>query len=257
MIDRAVLVDVMLAAAREAAAAILVIRARGLDVERKDDGSPVTAADRAAEAIILACLARAVPELPVISEENAASHCRAPPAEFLLVDPIDGTKEFIAGRDEFTVNIALVEHGYPRLGVVLAPATGHVYWTDALGAAWMQRGTGRRAIQARVGPASGLIAAVSRSHMNADTRAFLATQLVQSELVCGSSLKFCLVACGEADISPRFGPTNEWDTAAGDAVLRAAGGRMQTIDGAVFAYGKPGFRNGNYVALGAADLRNR
>jgi 3'(2'), 5'-bisphosphate nucleotidase len=252
--NRAEVVAAMLDIAEAAAALIrdAVARAGGAPgAVMKDDGSPVTEADQAADALIRGRLLALMPGVPVVSEENAASHGLAPPSRFWLVDPIDGTKEFIAGRPEYTVNIALVEHGVPVLGVVLAPATGDLYWVNENGQAWC-RGESQQAgpITVRAAPAEGLTSAVSRSHRNAATDAFLAAQLIAAEITCGSSLKFCIVARGDADISPRFGPTNEWDTAAGDAIVRAAGGTVTTLDGAALRYGKPGFANPDYVIRG-------
>lgn len=249
--SRARIVEVMLAAAREAGARIIDIYGAGFSASAKADGSPVTAADLAAEAVILARLGEAFPEIPVVSEENAASHALSAPARFLLVDPLDGTKEFVSRNGEFTVNIALIEHGVPVLGVVLAPAVGRLFWTEARGGAIEESGGTRRALAARKPPQEGLTAAVSRSHLDAETTRFLARHRIAGEISAGSSLKFCLIAAGEADVYPRLGRTSEWDTAAGDAVLRAAGGRMETPDGEPFRYGKPGFKNGPYVAWGA------
>jgi 3'(2'), 5'-bisphosphate nucleotidase len=255
--NRTALVAAMLDIADAAAALIrdIVARAGGAPgAVLKDDGSPVTEADQAADALIRARLLALAPGVPVVSEENAASHGLAPPSRFWLVDPIDGTKEFIAGRPEYTVNIALVDDGVPVLGVVLAPATGDLYWVDETGGACcrgeLQPAGGKFPIVVRTSPAAGLTAAVSRSHRNAATDAFLAAQPIAAEITCGSSLKFCIVARGDADISPRFGPTNEWDTAAGDAIVRAAGGSVRTLDGAPLRYGKPRFANPDYVIRG-------
>lgn len=253
MIDRVQLVAAMREAAIEAGQRIMAIYERGVGAESKADGSPVTEADLAAEAAILSRLARAAPDIPIVSEENAASHAMAVPERFFLVDPLDGTKEFIARRGEFTVNIALIEHAVPVLGVVLAPAVGRLFYTAANGDVVEERGGDRRLLRARRAPATGLVAAVSRSHLDEATKAYLARFNVTGEISSGSSLKFCLIAAGEADIYPRFGRTMEWDTAAGDAILRAAGGRIQTPEGQSLRYGKPGFANdGGFVALGAA-----
>jgi 3'(2'), 5'-bisphosphate nucleotidase len=248
---RETIVEVMLAAAREAGERIMEIYGAGFAAEAKADGSPVTAADLAAEAAIIARLAAAFPAIPVVSEENAASHGLSPPDLFFLVDPLDGTKEFVSRNGEFTVNVALIERGAPVLGVVLAPAVGRLFWTDAAGRAAEERNGEQRRISARMPPAEGLTAAVSRSHLDKETVGFLERFSIAGEISAGSSLKFCLIAAGEADIYPRFGRTSEWDTAAGDAVLRAAGGRMETPEGATFKYGKAGFKNGPYVAWGA------
>ncbi|MEZ5775604.1 MAG: 3'(2'),5'-bisphosphate nucleotidase CysQ [Hyphomicrobiaceae bacterium] len=247
--EREAMVEVMCAAAREAGRRMMEIYERGFQKHAKADGTPVTEADLAAEAVILERLA-VFRDIPVVSEENAASHAIAPPERFFLVDPLDGTKEFVNRNGEFTVNIALIEHGVPTLGVVLAPAKDALYWVSEAGGAFEERDGTRRAIAARTPPAEGLTAAVSRSHLDPDTTRYLEGFRIAHEVSAGSSLKFCLIARGDADIYPRFGRTMEWDTAAGDAVLRAAGGRMLTPDGEVFRYGKEGFRNGFYIAFG-------
>jgi 3'(2'), 5'-bisphosphate nucleotidase len=170
---------------------------------------------------------------------------------FWLVDPLDGTKEFISRNGEFTVNIALVEGRDPVLGVVLAPARGKVWWGAVGHGAMMRDAAGERPIAVRKRPAEGAVAVASRSHSDAATEAFLDEQRVAERISAGSSLKFCLVAEGRADLYPRFGPTMEWDTAAGNAVLAAAGGKVTTTDGAPFRYRKPGFRNPEFIASGA------
>ena len=250
MPDRPTLIAEMNRAARDAGRVILDIYERGFKAERKADGSPVTEADRQAEALILERLALAAPGIPVVSEENAASHSLAPPERFFLVDPLDGTKEFVSRNGEFTVNIALIEAGVPVLGVVFAPAKGPLFYVDAQGRAIEERDGEVSVIHARQAPPEGLIAAVSRSHLDQASQDYLAHYRLAGTISAGSSLKFCLVARGEADVYPRFGTTSEWDTAAGDAVLRAAGGRMLTPDGQVFRYGKQSYRNGPYIAWG-------
>jgi 3'(2'), 5'-bisphosphate nucleotidase len=233
------------AIARDAGARIMAVYGAAT-AEQKADGSPLTAADLAAHDAILAGLAAACPAIPVISEEDAALAATAPDGPFILVDPLDGTREFLSGNGEFTVNIALVEDGVPVAGVVFAPALGRL-WSGALGAGAQAEGA---AIAVRDPPAQGLVAVASRSHRDAETDAFLAARKVAGLRSVGSSLKFCLVAEGEADVYPRFGPTMEWDTAAGQAVLLAAGGRVLTPAGEPFRYGKPGWRNGPFVAWG-------
>jgi 3'(2'), 5'-bisphosphate nucleotidase len=261
MPDPAALLPRLVEIAAAAGARIVAVRERPLAVTAKGDGTPLTEADLAAEAIIAAGLAEAAPGVPVVSEEGV--NRRAPPAgkAFLLVDPLDGTKEFLGPSGEFTVNIALIEAGRPVCGVVHAPALGRVWQglagrgaasavlppgADPAGIAW-------RAIHARPRPA-GFVAVASRSHPDPATEAFLASLPVAERRSVGSSLKFCLLAEGEADVYPRLAPTMEWDTAAGHAVLEAAGGRVTTPDGAPFLYGKAGqdFRNGPFVAWGAA-----
>jgi 3'(2'), 5'-bisphosphate nucleotidase len=177
------------------------------------------------------------------------------------VDPLDGTKEFISRRDEFTVNIALIENGEPVLGVVFAPARRELYWGDVRAGRAGHIGSDPdgtmpslgSAIAARLAPPRGLVAVASRSHRTPETDAFLANYPVTEFKSIGSSLKFCLIAAGEADLYPRIGTTMEWDTAAGQAVLMAAGGRVTTLEGAPFRYGKPGFKNGNFVARGREE----
>ena len=219
------------------------------DARTKDDGSPVTRADEAANAVILAGLRHLAPAIPVVSEEAALPTTLAD--RFWLVDPLDGTREFLAGSSEWTVNIALVEGGRPVLGVVVAPALGLAWEGAGAGtAAIVERGEARP-IRARLPDADGLVVVGSRSHNDAAaTERFLAGRSVKAFRPAGSSLKLCLVAAGEADLYPRLGTTMEWDIAAGHAVLEAAGGTLRTVDGDAFAYGKAGFRNGHFVACG-------
>jgi 3'(2'), 5'-bisphosphate nucleotidase len=223
-------------------------------VRAKADASPVTAADEAAEAVIVARLAELTPEIPVVAEERVASG-HVPDVDagaFWLVDPLDGTKEFVNRKGEFTVNIALIEGREPVLGVVLAPALRQAWW-GARGKGASARGAdGRiRKIAVRKAPAGPPVAIASRSHRDGETQAFLDRAGITECISAGSSLKFCLVAEGQADLYPRFGRTMEWDTAAGHAVLSAAGGRVTTSDGAPFLYRKPGFENPPFIARGA------
>ncbi len=229
-------------------------------VERKGDSSPVTAADRAAEAVILAGLAEVAPTIPVVAEEEvAAGRTPSVGSTFFLVDPLDGTKEFIERRTDFTVNIGLIEDRAPTLGVVYAPARSTIYWGDVNApGAWRadqvphaaQGSAGR--IKVRQPPAR-LCAVASKSHNTPETEAWLEDAGVQERVAIGSSLKFVLVASGEADVYPRPAPTMEWDTAAGDAVLRSAGGRVLDIDGRPLMYGKERFFNPGFVATGPFD----
>ena len=245
------------ALARAAGTAILEVYAGGeIAVRGKADASPVTAADDLAEAIILAGLARLDPTTPVVSEEAAsAGHVPEVGERFWLVDPLDGTKEFIARNGEFTVNIALIEHGQPVLGVVLAPALQTLYAGSVGAGAWREQGEGagaRTPIRCRAVPPDGLTVVASRSHHDgAALDAFLAGRRVAHVRHAGSSLKLCLIAAGEADLYPRFGRTMEWDIAAGQAVLVAAGGRVAEIgDGRELRYGKARFENPDIVAEG-------
>jgi 3'(2'), 5'-bisphosphate nucleotidase len=247
--DEAKLVDDLAEAAREAGESILAAVRRGFDVEAKRDSSPVTEADRAAELVILAALARAAPGVPVIAEEEVAAG-RIPAHDdcYFLVDPLDGTKEFVRGGDDYTVNIGLIENGAPRLGVVFAPATGRLHGGCVGAGAWVDEGRGRKLIRTR--PRGDQVTAVaSKSHLNQATIDYLEAAVGTCGYVSiGSSLKFCIVAEGEADIYPRAAPTSEWDTAAGHAVLLAAGGIVDGPDGSALRYGKPAFLNRAFVA---------
>lgn len=253
------LLECMIAAAVDAGRLIHRIYLGEFEVQRKADRTPVTQADHAAEALILERLRAAAPATAVIAEEEVAAG-RIPPIgdEFFLVDPLDGTKEFIERRGEFTVNIALIRHGVPILGVVCAPVTGALFAADtqvpdafrsALGEAGSSRAA-RTPVRVRAVPARGLTVVSSRSHSTPGTDAYLAAYPVLERVSIGSSLKFCLVAAGEADLYPRLGPTMEWDTAAGHAVLVGAGGRVLAPGGQPLRYGKPGFRNSFFVASG-------
>jgi 3'(2'), 5'-bisphosphate nucleotidase len=248
-IDHRRLVDELADAAREAGEAILTVVRRGFEVETKGDASPVTEADRAAELVILAALARAAPGVPVIAEEEvAAGRIPAHGDFYFLVDPLDGTKEFVRGGDDYTVNIGLIEGGAPLLGVVYAPATGtlHAGWIGD--GAWVDRGNGRQSIRTRRRGAETM-AVASKSHLNQATIDYLQAAVGTCGYVSvGSSLKFCIVAEGQADIYPRASPTSEWDTAAGHAVLLAAGGAVDGPDGAPLHYGKRAFLNRGFVA---------
>jgi 3'(2'), 5'-bisphosphate nucleotidase len=249
MIDRLRLLDDLAEAAREAGEAILEVVRRGFEVEAKSDSSPVTEADRAAELIILAALARAAPGVPVIAEEEvAAGRIPAHDHVYFLVDPLDGTKEFVRGGDDYTVNIGLIENGVPKLGVVFAPATGKLHGGCVGEGAWVDEGGGRTAIRTRK-RGEQLTAVASKSHLNQATIDYLeAAAGPCGYAAVGSSLKFCIVAEGKADIYPRASPTSEWDTAAGHAVLLAAGGLVDGPDGKPLRYGKPAFLNRAFVA---------
>lgn len=241
---------------------IMRLRSARVRPEEKADGSLVTEADRAAEAMILAGLTTIWPDVPVVAEESQAAGDAVGDlgTRFVLVDPLDGTREFIDGRTEYTVNIALIEHGVPVLGVVTAPALG-IGYAGAGATAWRFRiADGAPAeindIRARH-RVTGISAVVSRSHANAETRAFVDRLDVAESLSFGSSLKICRVAEGCADVYPRIGRTMEWDTAAADAVVRAAGGHLVTRDGAPLAYGKQKqpddapFANPHFFVFGA------
>ncbi|MFQ5534881.1 MAG: 3'(2'),5'-bisphosphate nucleotidase CysQ [Sphingomonadales bacterium] len=255
-IDRSVIADQLTDIALAAGAVILDIYNNDVTVRTKDDRSPVTNADEAAEKLILARLSVLTPDIPVIAEERVARD-GAPETvgdRFWLVDPLDGTREFISRNGEFTVNIALIEDGTPTLGVVFAPARGRLFWGTPDGA-WVRETDdagawgAARPISVRPSPADGLTVVASRSHRDAKTDEYLERFDVKELISAGSSLKFCLVAAGEADLYPRLGRTMEWDTGAGHAVLLAAGGTVVTLDGQPLKYGKaPVYDNPFFVA---------
>jgi 3'(2'), 5'-bisphosphate nucleotidase len=223
----------------------------GCDARVKADRSPVTDADEEAEKLILTELERHFPGVPVVAEEAAAAGKMARVGRhFFLVDPVDGTKEFLKRGGEFTVNIGEILDGEPVSGVVLAPAIGRLFAGQVGEGAFEISAGVKRAISARAPAADGLVAVTSRSHPDTLTDALLQTLPIKGRTNAGSSLKFCLVAAGEADIYPRAGQTMEWDTGAGHAVLTAAGGRVTTWEGAPFLYGKPGYLNGPFIARG-------
>ena len=243
--------EILVRIARAAGLVVMRHYEAGCDARMKSDRSPVTDADEEAEKLILAELAAAYPGVPVVAEEEAAAGRVAQVgSHFFLVDPVDGTKEFVKRGGEFTVNIGEIRDGAPVSGVVLAPAIGRLFVGAAGEGAFELSGDAIKTIAARAPAADGLVAVSSRSHPDAKTDALLKALPIKGNTNAGSSLKFCLVAAGEADIYPRAGQTMEWDTAAGHAVLAAAGGRMTTWDGAPFVYGKPEFRNGPFIARG-------
>ncbi len=248
--------------ARDAGDVILEIYERGFEIDQKTDDSPVTEADVAAEALILERLKEVLPNVPVIAEE-AVNRGEVPELaeRFVLVDPLDGTKEFIQRRGDFTVNIGIIENGVPVAGVVVAPARQETFAGRSGVGAWQAKGPRSddwQPISVRRHDPDNLVAVASRSHMSDETKAFIEERGVQDFAQAGSSIKFCLVARGDADIYPRLGRTMEWDTAAADAVLRAAGGRVDTLDGKPLLYGKRNqahdsdFANPHFVASGFA-----
>ena len=238
-----------------AGAEVLALYQQSIAVEHKDDGSPVTLADQASEKIILSGLRQAAPEIPIVSEETSDSHqIRA--KQFFLVDPLDGTKEFVRkdAQGGFTVNIALIEQVgdklLPVLGVVFAPALQRMF-SGIVGDGAIERDQQRsKSISIRQVLPDGIIAVASLSHKDPATVDWLKKNNITQTRSIGSSLKFCLIACGEADVYPRFAPTMEWDTAAGEAVLRAAGGSVSMTDGTPFYYGKKDYRNEGFIAYG-------
>jgi len=240
--------------ARDAGAEIMTYYRGDYEVRHKEDASPVTAADEAAEAIIIAGLNRLTPDIPVIAEEASAAGKTADVSagRFWLVDPLDGTKEFINHRDEFTVNIALIDNQHPVLGVVFAPALDVFYAAAGPGTATVQRGIeAARPISARRMPTTGAIVTASRSHSDMKKiQELMDRHSINKMKISGSSIKFCLVAEGTADIYPRYGHTCEWDTAAGHAVLAAAGGSVRSLDRTDLLYNKDNFLNDAFIARG-------
>lgn len=275
MQDHSELAASLIPAVLQAGACLLRCRAEGVESERKGDGSPVSRADREAEAIVVAALAQARPGIPVIAEEAvAAGRIPAVSGRAFLVDALDGTKEYLRGGDDFTVNVAVVENGEPVFGLLLAPASGRLFATlgprraaaavippDRLAEAVVPQLTDIATVE----PDPAAIRVVSsQSHRSAETEAFLARLRIGSDERLGSSLKFGLIAAGEADVYPRFGPTNAWDIAAGDAILRAAGGIVTTTAGAALTYldasritGPDPFLNPSFIAWGRPGLVER
>ena len=251
--DLAVLARRLEAPVRHAGDCIMQFYQQPPDTDIKSDGSPVTEADRAAEAILLSAIRALAPDIPIISEENPASHKLPPVARFFLVDPLDGTREFIrpGSRGAFTVNIGLIEDRVPVMGIIYAPALGRLFFGSRHRGAFECGENTPQTIAVRRPVAGARVAVASASHRDSKTNDWLAAQHISKTIAIGSSLKFCLVAAGEADAYPRYGPTMEWDTAAGDAILRASGGRVEAADGTPFTYGKPGYRNGPFFAFGA------
>jgi 3'(2'), 5'-bisphosphate nucleotidase len=245
------------AIAVRAGAAIMKVRARGFDVTKKEDRTPVTDADYAAEAEILPALGELTPAVPVLSEEAAAAGDtpRFDKEPIWVVDPLDGTRDFVEGGTEFAVCIGLVVDRRPLFGLIHGPAMGLTYWTAGTTSAMRAKGGGvGAAIAARTPPEAGPTVITSRFHSKAGRLAqFLKTLEMSGRIMMSSALKFGLLADGTADIYPRFGPTCEWDTAAGHAILAAAGGSVTTLDGAELGYGKTDFLNPGFIARGAQD----
>mgnify|MGYP002046491145 CR=1 FL=1 len=247
---RGIDLNCLMPAMREAGAAIMQVKSAGVTAEYKSDASPVTAADHASEAILKAALETHFPNIPVISEEHADSHLLRPSDFYFLVDPLDGTREFLRedSNGNFTVNIGFVQGGMACGGLIYVPAMDWLCWTDTAFKAHQERGGQKSPLIIRDVPPSGAAALASRSHRDAMTDAFLRAENITDIVSAGSSLKFLLLAEGTADIYPRFGPTMEWDTAAGEAILRAAGGQVLASDGTPHRYGKEGWRNGPFIA---------
>lgn len=258
------LVTVMRRLALEAGDRIMeVYNAPDFEVKTKGDASPVTEADEAADALISAGLQAEFPDIPLITEEQSASHALSA-RTFLIVDPLDGTKEFVQRRGDFTVNIAYVENGVPTRGVVYAPAQGRLFFTQADGSSVEETGAldkgspgNLRRIGVSIPDNCALMVVASKSHRDQATDDYIGKYAVRDMRSAGSSLKFCLVATGEADLYPRLGRTMEWDTAAGDAVLRGAGGHVVRFDDhAPLGYGKAGWDNPFFIAFApGVDLK--
>jgi 3'(2'), 5'-bisphosphate nucleotidase len=241
--------------AEEAAQLIRDVRAGGFVVSAKADETPVTVADTRAEALIVAGLRAAVPDIPVVAEEEvAAGRVTAPSPAYWLVDPLDGTREFAAGRDEFAVNIGLIRDGAPVLGAVASPALHELHFGQVGQGAWRRRGAVEERISARKAPPEGLTVMASRHYADApELAAFLGKYRIARLTNIGSALKFLRLAEGAADFYPRLGRTMEWDTAAPQAVLEAAGGAVRTADGAPLRYGKTGWENPDFCAFGLLE----
>ena len=249
--------ETVIAISRQAGAAIMEVYASGFDVAIKDDASPLTAADLAAHRIIVEGLERLTPDLPVLSEEsaNVPWDVRRHWPTYWLVDPLDGTREFVKRNGEFTVNIALIEQNEPIFGVVHAPVTGETWHARQGRNAYRRVGQVDTQIRTRSPATGALKVAASRSHRDARTQAFLDAMGSIEEMSLGSSLKFCRIAEGALDVYPRFGPTSEWDTAAAQCVLEAAGGALLAPDGRAFRYNRrETLLNGDFVALGDMTL---
>lgn len=256
-IDLGSLVGPLIEIARAAAKAALVHYGPSPTARSKADGTPVTDADEESEAVILAGLAQLTPDIPVVSEEQDASGKRPfaagdVPQRFWLVDPLDGTREFVARNGEFCINVGLVEHGYPVFGLLLAPVSETLWCCDGSGRAFRLAHDGTRLqLRVRARPATRVVIISSRSHGDdAALDAFASEYPLAERRRLGSAQKFGVLAAGEADLYPRFGPTSEWDTCAGQAILEAAGGRVVTLAGARLSYGKARFKNPDFIASG-------
>ena len=250
-LDDAALLDLAVRLAWQAAEVILGIRAAGFATEEKADRSPVTEADRAAEAVIVAGLRQATPGIEVVAEEEmSAGHMPHASRATGLVDPLDGTRDFAAGRDSFCVNIGLVRDAVPVLGVVALPATAEMFGGIVGVGAWKQDATPRRPIRVRAAPAALRVLTSRRAEDDPRLAGYLTGLPVESVTRLGSAIKICRVAEGAADLYPRFGRTMEWDTAAPHAILDAAGGSLTGLDGAALRYGKPGWANPGFIVQG-------
>lgn len=243
---------ILLPLCREAGAAIMDVYDTDFEARAKADASPVTEADLAADRIIVEALQAAFPDIAIVTEERASSHEGERPERFFLIDPLDGTKEFVKRGGDFTVNIALIDKGVPVRGYVFAPALNRMFWTADDGKAMLQEAQEpAKQITVATPDNSALRIVATKSHKNPETEAYISKYQVSDYKSAGSSLKFCLLATGEADLYPRLGPTMEWDTGAGDAVLRAAGGFVERMEGGPLLYGKSDLYNPHFVAHAA------
>ena len=249
------LMDQLHTLAKEAGKLVMEVYKSDFVVETKSDKSPVTEADKRADALICKVIRETITDaFPIISEESFdPAKPRDLNSPFWLIDPLDGTKDFIDRNDEFTVNIALIENGRPVIGVVHAPALDRTYLGSKLGSFEQVGEAMPRVITCRKTPANGMVALVSRHHNAPEVAAYLEQFNVQTTVGCGSSLKFCRIAAGVADIYPRVGPTSEWDSAAADAVVTFAGGSVKQMDGSPLMYGKADILNPNFVVRGSED----
>lgn len=244
-------IDPVTALAEQAGAAILAARARGLETITKPDGSPQTNADRDAEAVILAGLRTITPHIPALAEESAAGQSVDPSLPFWLVDPLDGTKSFVAGVDDFTVNIGLIVNTRPVFGVIYAPAMGELFWNDATQAWYRRDGMAAQPIQTRQPPADGMTLITSRrAHTGAKLRDFLKPYRITEQLMFSGAIKYGYLAMGRADLYPRFGTTMEWDNAAGEAIVHQAGGQVTDIHGAPLQYGQAHMTHAGVIVRG-------
>ena len=250
------MLEALLALAYKAGEGILAAQREGLRITRKADASMVTHADEEADALIVSELKRLAPGIPVVSEEGASlPEETLKQGRFWLVDPLDGTSGYIRGGSEYTVNIALIEDQLPVLGVIVIPATGEGFAGMRGGGAWKQQGEEVRPIHVRPAPAEGWTVLLSHRGAQEKMRGFLADYPLHALKPTSSSLKFCRIAEGAAECYPRLGPTMEWDTAAGHAILHAAGGEVYALpSGEPFRYGRPGFRNGHFIAVGGVEI---
>ncbi|MBI3507304.1 MAG: 3'(2'),5'-bisphosphate nucleotidase CysQ [Proteobacteria bacterium] len=254
--DLAALRPAIVDLARRAATAILEIYEGGFAVRSKADRTPLTEADERSEAIIVAGLRELTPDISIVAEESQArgetAFAQPAPSQFWLVDPLDGTREFVDRNGQFAVNIGLIRDGRPVLGAILVPVEG-IVWSGIVGVgAFRQVRAGTETpIRARVKPAKGIVVVTSRSHASGAESAVASAHTIAEHRRLGSAAKFGLIAEGSADLYPRMGPTSEWDTCAGEALLIAAGGHVERTDGRLLEYGKPGFRNPDFVARGA------